>query len=298
MAEKLRYMEVPRPSGDGMCSDRACPCGFPGEAIPRGTGFMYVSDEVVAFRRDCLSLKDAEAKAEKLLKEKQADSVLRNAIIVGTSFKDAEPILVCERGARKRNLDLEVAAVDARHWWETGLVPLRATPRAPRAPEQEPWTSPEEDATLRMLAEFNRLRYDSDNTLLRLGTIVAVALGPVLIWLAIRWLVGWADIDRDRLWIAWAAVLLGGGVIDLFVAAGLESHYQSFVKKRLRDYVATSSGSFDEQAAARAAALKAPHRIVLSDGEPGILLQILATLGIEGPERVDAMKRAQKFPPR
>ena len=38
------------------------------------------------------------------------------------------PILMCEQGARRRSLDLEVAAADARHWWDTGEVPLRATP--------------------------------------------------------------------------------------------------------------------------------------------------------------------------
>jgi len=40
------------------------------------------------------------------------------------------PILVCEQGARLRNLDLAVAAADAKYMWETSLVPLRATPLA------------------------------------------------------------------------------------------------------------------------------------------------------------------------
>jgi hypothetical protein len=38
------------------------------------------------------------------------------------------PILVCERGAQLRKLDLAIAAADAAHWWATGQVPLRATP--------------------------------------------------------------------------------------------------------------------------------------------------------------------------
>jgi hypothetical protein len=37
---------------------------------------------------------------------------------------------MCEMGAKKRGLDLAVAAADAKYWWETGLVPLRATPKA------------------------------------------------------------------------------------------------------------------------------------------------------------------------
>jgi hypothetical protein len=45
-----------------------------------------------------------------------------------TGFFRLGPILVCERGAKLRNLDLEVAAADAKYWWETGRVPLRATP--------------------------------------------------------------------------------------------------------------------------------------------------------------------------
>lgn len=48
------------------------------------------------------------------------------AIIAGAGV--LAPILVCEQGARARGLDLEVAAADAKYWWETGLAPLRATP--------------------------------------------------------------------------------------------------------------------------------------------------------------------------
>ena len=38
-------------------------------------------------------------------------------------------ILVCEEGAKLRGLNLEVAAADAKHWWETGKIPFRATPK-------------------------------------------------------------------------------------------------------------------------------------------------------------------------
>ena len=40
------------------------------------------------------------------------------------------PILVCEEGAKLRGIDMEVAAADAKRWWETGKVPLRPTPLA------------------------------------------------------------------------------------------------------------------------------------------------------------------------
>jgi hypothetical protein len=45
-------------------------------------------------------------------------------------FYRTGPILVCEQGAKRRALDLEVAQADAKRWWETGEVPLRATPLA------------------------------------------------------------------------------------------------------------------------------------------------------------------------
>ena len=42
-------------------------------------------------------------------------------------------ILMCERAAKKKSLNLEVAAADAKHWWETGMAPLRITPRVKKA---------------------------------------------------------------------------------------------------------------------------------------------------------------------
>ena len=39
-------------------------------------------------------------------------------------------LLICEQSARRRGIDLEAAAADAAHWWETGQAPLRATPEA------------------------------------------------------------------------------------------------------------------------------------------------------------------------
>ena len=40
----------------------------------------------------------------------------------------ANPVFLCDQGARRRNLDLEVSAADAANWAKTGSVPLRATP--------------------------------------------------------------------------------------------------------------------------------------------------------------------------
>jgi ankyrin repeat protein len=127
--DKMEYFRVSEanPGRDGVCSDNDCPCGFPGASIPRGTGYIYVSKAVVDFRRDARSEREAE---EKVSRMQRTDAM----VFLGQDV--AVSTLMCEQGARKRGLDLKVAAADARHWWETGSVPLRATPLA-----SEPSTS-------------------------------------------------------------------------------------------------------------------------------------------------------------
>jgi hypothetical protein len=105
-----------------LCSDDNCPCGYPGAQIPRGTGYIYISQEVVDFRSDCPTEAEAQAKIQPMATQ-------MGAMIFGGSGVFA-PILMCEQGARNRGLDLEVAAADAKHWWNTGQVPLRPTPLA------------------------------------------------------------------------------------------------------------------------------------------------------------------------
>jgi hypothetical protein len=118
----MEYMQVPRPEGDGYCSDDGCPCGYPGTRIPRGTGYVYVSEEAVEFRRDAPTVEEAQRKIARLQQQLGAHAMFGSGTVA--------PILMCEQGARKRKLDLEIAAADARYWWETGLVPLRPTPKS------------------------------------------------------------------------------------------------------------------------------------------------------------------------
>jgi hypothetical protein len=120
--EKMEYFELPeaRPGQDGLCSDNDCPCGYPGAIIPRGSGYMYISKDVVEFRRDARSVREAERKKARW--QQQSGVLPFQNLFTST--------LMCEQGARKRGLDLDVAAADAKYWWETGLVPLRATPLA------------------------------------------------------------------------------------------------------------------------------------------------------------------------
>ena len=120
----MKYMQC---SGNerapALCSDDTCPCGSPGASIPRGEGYMYISSDVVDFRKDCLTEAEVQSKLRQLASQADATMVVVDPASV-------QPILLCEAGARKRGLDLAVAASDARHWWETGQVPLRPTPLA------------------------------------------------------------------------------------------------------------------------------------------------------------------------
>ncbi len=115
------YFECTRPSGDGTCSDNDCPCGHPGANIPRGTGYFYISKELVEMRRDALSIDELQKKVLKM-----QNGIGATALTAGSGV--FMPILMCEMGANKRGINKEVASDDARHWWKTGLAPLRPTP--------------------------------------------------------------------------------------------------------------------------------------------------------------------------
>lgn len=123
----MEYFEVPEanPGQDGICSDNDCPCGYPGATIPRGKGYMYISPAVVDFRRDARTTQEAAQKMAMMEKR------MNGMVIFGQDTVTAT--FMCEQGARKRGLDLAVAAADAEYWWKTGLCPLRATPLAGQA---------------------------------------------------------------------------------------------------------------------------------------------------------------------
>lgn len=118
----MEYMQV---SGNnnrpGRCSDDACPCGYPGAEIEYGKGYMYIPDEVVKFRTSCPTETEAQCKIQ---------SMFGGRLVFAGQKGVFSPILMCKLGALNRGINLEVAAKDAEHWWETGEVPLRATPLA------------------------------------------------------------------------------------------------------------------------------------------------------------------------
>jgi hypothetical protein len=120
------YFDCTPPSGNGRCSDNACPC--PEVEIPRGKGYLFIGQDLVDFRRKYPGEEQAGAATE---------SRMRGAGFSG-GFYSISPVLVCEQGAKLRNLDLKVAADDAAHWWAKGKVPLRATPISGRQTTADP----------------------------------------------------------------------------------------------------------------------------------------------------------------
>lgn len=117
------YFEVPLPDGDGRCCDEGCVCG--NVVIARGTGYLFIEQETVDFRSNAPTVEQARAK-ERRVRSQMGDMDEAAAVMHGRTTA----LLICEQSARQRDIDLEVAAADARHWWETGQAPLRATPEA------------------------------------------------------------------------------------------------------------------------------------------------------------------------
>lgn len=105
-------------SGTVFCADDDCACGR--GKISWGSGFLYVSPEIAVFRRIFRSQRSAEQEMHRRVLEKYGRPVSYHCKI--------GPQLFCKRAARKLNLDLDLASMDAKHWWETGKAPLRATP--------------------------------------------------------------------------------------------------------------------------------------------------------------------------
>ena len=117
------YFESSRPSGNATCSDDSCPC--PGAIIAPGTGYLYISKEVIEFRKDAIAESEAAAKIQDV--QRKLGAIVANPNLL------ASPILMCRMGAEKRGIDLAWASRDAQHWWKTGQVPLRPTPMAGQA---------------------------------------------------------------------------------------------------------------------------------------------------------------------
>lgn len=132
----MEYFELRTPVGNGRCMDESCPCS--GSMIPRGEGYLCITPECAEFRRATPDVRDLVKKKVmgdwKHLKPEdlgeEMDGLMRSIYRPGVGI----PILMCELAAKRKGLDLEVAAADAHHWWRTEQVPLRPTPLAKEAP--------------------------------------------------------------------------------------------------------------------------------------------------------------------
>lgn len=113
----IDFFEVPVSKGDGYCSDNECPCYD--VKIPRGTGYLFIPEDTVYIRRNYKSASSFQEKMNDLPRQTDMKVVFEWGII-----------LLCEKGANFRGLNLQIAAKDSRIWWKTGLVPLRSTPMA------------------------------------------------------------------------------------------------------------------------------------------------------------------------
>jgi hypothetical protein len=118
--ETNRSFVVPVKNGAGKCSDPKCSCG--NVAIPKGTGYLQISQKVVDYRQDCPTPRDLIYK----LNKKQAELGCFETVELDRSA--VFPQLLCKEAAIRHQLNLEVAAEDAANWWNTGEVPLRVTP--------------------------------------------------------------------------------------------------------------------------------------------------------------------------
>ena len=104
-----------------LCSDNQCPCTDQQPLVIGRTAYLYISPEVVEFRKNCRSLLERNALLEKMASKMGATVFVDGGV--------ANPFYLCETGARQRGLDLAAALADAKMVAETGFAPLRPTPK-------------------------------------------------------------------------------------------------------------------------------------------------------------------------
>jgi len=114
-------MEFPPFPGQVFCSDNECPC--PNTKMPPAKGYLWIKPEVAETRRKCPSLSAL-----------QGFMMTSGINSIDAVRKNCVPIVVCEQAARRRGLDLAVAASDYDAWVKKGKVPCRPTPLGQRNP--------------------------------------------------------------------------------------------------------------------------------------------------------------------
>jgi hypothetical protein len=120
----VKYFEFPITGREKfLCSDDACPCAGMEPLEPGRTGYLYITNEVVSYREDCLTWQEFLSKLDRFQRALPGD-VAKVIFSAGT----VSPVFLCEQGARNRKLNIRVAASDATNWVRTGRIPLRVTP--------------------------------------------------------------------------------------------------------------------------------------------------------------------------
>ena len=64
-----------------------------------------------------------------MAKGKRSELVAGLFVLLALAAGVGVPVFLCEQGARRRGLDLRVAAADAEYVFKSGWCPLRPTPK-------------------------------------------------------------------------------------------------------------------------------------------------------------------------
>lgn len=122
----LGFFELRLPDGDAACSDNYCPCGFPGARIPRGAGYVVLSEEVIDWRKKFptqaewdIALASIQSQTDVLVKEMMTEVLPPSGL---------QPILCCDQSPLLDIVDRHVSGADAQMMWKSARLPLRATP--------------------------------------------------------------------------------------------------------------------------------------------------------------------------
>ncbi len=102
-----------------VCSDDDCPCTDQRQLKLEQDAYLYISPQVVEFRRDCRTVLELEMRVSRLSNPQDLLEAMQCSM----------PKFVCEIGAKRRGLDLAVALADGVAAASTGFVPLRPTPK-------------------------------------------------------------------------------------------------------------------------------------------------------------------------
>jgi len=115
------YFETKPPfMGKVYCSDERCDCNE--IELFQNDSYIFISNELVEFRRDCLTNIKFDEKIDQIKKDNEIDNF---TFIGGIAPK---PIIMCKSAAQRNKLHLGRANSDAKLWWLENKLPLESTP--------------------------------------------------------------------------------------------------------------------------------------------------------------------------